>query len=444
MHPPAARRLRCLDEDGGMIRLLLAILLIVAVLVGAVGALNLRDEDPVVELAAAERNQPPDPALVERGRYLALAGNCASCHTARGGEPYSGGSGIETPFGMVFASNLTPDPETGIGEWSASHFWRAMHNGRSRDGRLLYPAFPYPNYTRITREDSDAIHAWLRTLEPVARPNTPNTLRFPYDSQLSLAVWRALFFEPGTQERESDRSEQWNRGAYLVNGLGHCNACHSGRNLFGATSGTLDLSGGLIPMQNWYAPSLQAANEAGVADWEVTHIADLLGKGVSPRGSVIGPMAEVVFRSTQYLSAADLEAVAVFLKALPQTSVPSSSNAPAAGAFEATMQQGRKVYEFECAGCHGKQGEGAPGIYPPLAGNRAVTLDPPANLVRIVLGGGFAPATAGNPRPFGMPPYATSLSDGDIAAVLTMIRASWGNNAGPLTTVDVRRYRSGG
>ena len=257
-------------------------------------------------------------------------------------------------------------------------------------------------------------------------------------------MWRALFFEPGTPEHAAGRSAQWNRGAYLVNGLGHCNACHSGRNLFGATSGTLDLSGGLIPMQNWYAPSLEAADQASVADWEVRDIVDLLGKGVSPRGSVIGPMAEVVFRSTQHLPAADLEAVAVFLKDLPQ-----SSRGAAAGdgirrrRLRRHPAEGRKVYEANCAACHGDQGEGLPGAYPPLARNRAVTMDPPANLVRIVLGGGFAPATAGNPRPFGMPPYATALSDAQIAAVLTMIRASWGNDGGPVNTVDVHRYRDG-
>jgi mono/diheme cytochrome c family protein len=259
---------------------------------------------------------------------------------------------------------------------------------------------------------------------------------------MALAVWRALFFEPQAQEAEAGRSAQWNRGSYLVNGLGHCNACHAGRNLFGATSGTLDLSGGLIPMQNWYAPSLQAADEAGVADWELGDIVDLLGKGVSRHGSVIGPMAEVVFRSTQHLSPQDLEAVAVFLKELPQAA-PQAQTRAAAGAFEATVQQGAKLYEANCAGCHGDQGQGVPGIYPPLAGNRAVTLDPPANVVQIVLGGGFAPATAGNPRPFGMPPYATALGDAEIAAVLTMIRASWGNNGSPVTTIDVHRYRSG-
>jgi mono/diheme cytochrome c family protein len=428
-----------------MIRLLLALVLIAAALAGTVAALNLRGEDPVQEISAADTARKPDPAALERGRYLALAGNCAGCHTTRGGAPYAGGTGIDTPFGTVYASNLTPDPATGIGKWSASHFWRALHNGRSRDGRLLYPVFPYPNYTRITREDSDAIYAWLRTLAPVERPNTPDTLRFPYNSQLALAVWRALFFEPGTHEPEAGRSAQWNRGAYLVNGLGHCNACHSGRNLFGATSGTLDLSGGLIPMQNWYAPSLAAADEAGVADWDVRDIVDLLDKGISRRGSVIGPMAEVVFRSTQHLSATDLEAVAAFLKDLPQAPpTPAKGAASSAGALDATMQQGRRIYEEHCADCHGDRGEGSARAYPPLAGNRAVTMDPPANVVRIVLGGGYPPATEGNPRPFGMPPYATVLSDSQIAAVLTMIRASWGNNASPLNTVDVHRYRGGG
>jgi mono/diheme cytochrome c family protein len=319
-----------------------------------------------------------------------------------------------------------------------------MHNGRSRDGRLLYPVFPYPNYTRVTREDSDAIYAWLRTLAPVARPNTPHTLRFPYDSQISLAVWRALFFQPGTQEPQPGRSAAWNRGAYLVNGLGHCNACHSGRNLFGATAGTLDLSGGLIPMQNWYAPSLAAPDEAGVAHWSVQEVVDLLGTGVSLRGSVLGPMAGVVFRSTQHLSAPDLQAIAVFLKDLPQT--PAAPRPPAltsTGPVGANILQGREVYEAHCEQCHGEQGQGITGAYPPLAGNRAVMMNPPANLVRIALGGGFAPATKGNPRPYGMPPYATELSDAEIAAVLTMIRNSWGNSGSPINTVDVQRYRGG-
>ena len=425
-----------------MKRLLLALLVIVVAVAAAVVVLNRRGEDPVTP-RAQEGAALADPALVERGRYLALAGNCAGCHTTRGGEPYAGGTGILTPFGTVFASNLTPHRETGIGEWSASEFWRAMHNGRSRDGRLLYPAFPYPNYTRITRDDSDAILAWLRTLQPVERANTPHALRFPYDTQAALAAWRALFFSPGVQETDPSRSAEWNRGAYLVSGLGHCNACHSGRNLFGASaSGTLDLSGGLIPVQNWYAPSLSSPQEAGVAEWEIGEIVALLGTGVSRRGSTIGPMADVVRDSTRHLSAPDLEAIATFLKALPPTAA-SSRPASEALALTGTMQEGRRVYEAHCVDCHGDQGQGVPGAYPPLSRNRAVTMDPPANMVHVVALGGYPPSTQGNPRPFGMPPFATTLTDGEIASVLTMIRNSWGNGAAPVTTVEVRRFRGG-
>ena len=425
-----------------MKRLLLALVVILVAVAAAVVLLNRRGEDPVVA-RAQEGDALADPALIERGRYLALAGNCAGCHTQPGGEPYAGGTGILTPFGTVFATNLTPHREAGIGEWSASEFWRAMHNGRSRDGRLLYPAFPYPNYTRITRDDSDAILAWLRTLQPVEQRSRPHALRFPYDTQAALAVWRALFFSPGVQEDDPSRSAQWNRGAYLVSGLGHCNACHSGRNLFGASaSGTLDLSGGLIPVQNWYAPSLSAPEQAGVADWEIGDIVALLGTGISPRGSTIGPMADVVRDSTRHLTPPDLEAMAIFLKALPPVSA-AARPASDGRALEGTMREGGRIYGEHCADCHGDEGQGIPGAYPALSGNRAVTMDPPANLVHVVALGGFPPATEGNPRPFGMPPFATTLSDGEIASVLTMIRNSWRNSAAPVTTVEVRRYRDG-
>ncbi|RYF36255.1 MAG: c-type cytochrome, partial [Comamonadaceae bacterium] len=269
-------------------------------LTAAVWFLNVRGEVDVrgtlpVPAGAA------DQTLVERGAYLARAGNCAGCHTARGGESYAGGLGIATPFGTVYTSNLTPDKATGIGDWSPAHFWRAMHNGRSRDGRLLYPAFPYTSYTKVTREDSDAIYAFLQSRPAVAQPNREHGVGFPYNTQAALAVWRALYFRPGTFESEGARNAEWNRGAYLVQGLGHCSACHSARNALGATSGGLDLAGGLIPMQNWYAPSLASADEAGVGHWSREEIASLLKTGISPRASVTGPMAEVVLRSTQYL-----------------------------------------------------------------------------------------------------------------------------------------------
>ena len=410
---------------------------LVAAGVAAVYALNQRGEAPL----------PADPtplhatlALIERGAYLARAGNCTACHTARGGAPYAGGRGIDTPFGTVYASNLTPDAKTGIGSWSADHFWRALHNGRSKDGRLLSPAFPYPNYTLVTRDDSDAIYAYLRSLPPVEQPNRAHALRFPYDSQLALSVWRALFFEPSSFAADPARSTDWNRGAYLVRGLGHCNACHASRNALGATTEKLELSGGLIPMQNWYAPSLSSSAEAGVAGWPVTQVVELLKTGRSERASVTGPMAEVVFRSTQHLSDADLRAMAVFLGELPQSSaiaIAAQRQAPDARQSE----RGKALYDKHCADCHGDAGQGAVGAYPPLAGNRAVTLASPVNLIRIVQNGGFLPATAGNPRPYGMPPFSHLLDDTEIAAVLSYIRSAWGNAAPPVSQLDVLKSR---
>jgi mono/diheme cytochrome c family protein len=417
----------------GRTRLALAIAASLGVLgVALVVWLNRNDE-----IAAAPTATGGTPAL-ERGEYLVRAGSCFGCHTEPGGAPYAGGRAIETPFGIVHAPNLTPDT-TGLAAWSSDDFWRALHNGRSRDGRLLYPAFPYPNYTRLARDDSDAMFAYLQSLLPVAKPNRPHALHFPFDQQASLAVWRALFFRPARFETDPSQSPQWNRGAYLVETLGHCNACHSRRNAFGATVGPLDLAGGLIPIQNWYAPSLYDGNEAGVGDWPESEVVALLQSGVSARGSVQGPMAEVVARSTRYLTDSDLLAMAVYLRALPGAGEKSSALAEQSGS--AASPRGAKLYADHCATCHGEQGEGVAGAYPALARNRAVAISPPSNLVHIVLRGGFPPTTAGNPRPFGMPPFATALSDQDVADVLSYLRASWGHRASAVSTLEVSRYR---
>jgi len=378
------------------------------------------------------------PDAVARGAYLARAGNCAACHTARGGAPFAGGVPIDTPFGVVYGSNLTPDPETGLGRWSAADFRRAMHDGRSRDGRRLYPAFPYPNFTRIPPADADALFAYLRSLAPVRQPNRAHAVRFPYDTQPALAVWRALFFRPGFEPPDPARAPEWNRGRDLVHGLGHCDACHAPRNVLGATSRALELGGGLIPMQKWYAPSLAASHEAGVAGWPVDEVVALLKTGVAPRGSVQGPMAEVVFRSLQHLSDGDLRAMASYLQSL--SSAPPEPHDPIVRE-RSQMARGAELYETHCAGCHGKQGEGAPGAYPALAGNRGVTLGTPTNLVRVLVHGGYLPATAGNPRPFGMPPFGHVLDDADMAALLTYLRGAWGNDAQPVWPVDVLRWR---
>ena len=408
------------------------LMFVVALLIAGVLLMNLRDESR----RSATPTPLPTTEQISRGAYLALAGNCAGCHTAPGGAPYAGGRGVPTPFGTVMAPNITPDEKTGIGAWSADDFWRALHNGRSRDGRLLYPAFPYPNYTRVTREDADAIHAWLRLVPAVQQANQPHELRFPFNQQAALAVWRALYFRPGQHQADPRRSAEADRGAYLVEGLGHCNACHSSRNALGASAGPLDLAGGLIPVQNWYAPSLTSAQEAGVAAWGLQDVVDLLKTGVSPQASVTGPMGEVVRSSTQHLSEPDLRAMAVYLKALPPTAPSATEAAPYAAAGP-----GAKLYERHCAACHGDAGEGARGAYPALAGNRAVTMPQVANLVHIVLEGGFAPATEGNPRPYGMPPLATVLSVEETAHVLSFVRGSWGNRAAAVSALEVERFR---
>jgi mono/diheme cytochrome c family protein len=375
----------------------------------------------------------PTPANLTRGAYLARAGDCAACHTARGGVPYAGGRAVDTPFGRVMAPNITPDRDSGIGAWSADDFWNALHNGVGRDGRLLYPAFPYPNYTRVSREDADALFAYLRSVPPTRQPNQAHTLRFPYDSQAALAAWRLLYFKPGVHENQASKGAEWNRGAYLVEGLGHCAACHSPRNSLGAS--TQGLEGGLIPVLGWYAPSL-ASNDP--------HLAQLLQTGVSPQGAVFGPMAEVVGRSLQHLSQEDIAAMAVYLKSLPAD---QDAARPAAAPPQELMKLGEKLYGQHCADCHGKNGGGAVGedgspAYPPLAGNRTLLMEEPVNAVRIVLNGGFAPATKGNPRPYGMPPYSQVLDDAEVAAVVSYVRASWGNAARMVTAPEVNGYRA--
>lgn len=379
-------------------------------------------------------------ARIARGAYLARAGDCMACHTSRGGQPYAGGRSLATPFGNLISPNISADRDTGIGAWNADDFWQALHHGKSRDGRLLYPAFPYTSYTKVTRADADALFAFLQSLPAVRQASQPQQLRFPYNQQFMLALWRALYFKPGVFREQLAQSVEWNRGAYLVEGLGHCSACHSARNALGASVD--GLSGGLIPMQGWYAPSLQSGREAGLADWNSDEIVTLLQTGVAPRASVSGPMAEVVRASLQHLAPADLRAMALYLKTLPQADGAAPHERSKEPQAEQWLARGAKLYENHCVDCHGAAGAGrAPG-YPALAGNRALTMEQAVNPIRIILNGGFAPGTAGNPRPYGMPPFGHVLDDGEVAAVLSYLRSAWGNNAAPVSAAEVNRYRS--
>ncbi len=388
------------------------------------------------EIEATSLNASPE--QIARGRYLATAGNCAGCHTAPGGEPYAGGRPIRTPFGDVYSTNLTPDPETGLGEWTTADFWRAMHHGRSKDGRRLYPAFPYPNYTFVTREDADAIFAYLKSLAPVANPRIEPALRFPYDSRLALRVWRALYFRPAHLEPDAERDERWNRGAYLVEGLGHCNACHSPRGRLGGIDPDAAYAGGQLPGGGWIAPPLNPTGD--MSDAAAEDLATLLATGVSKRTALTGPMAEVVFASLQHLSDEDIDAIAAYVRTLPAAPAPQASRRTLSPDRHAAMlATGAKIYREHCADCHGANGEGKPYVYPPLAGNDLVTARTPTNLIRNVMLGGFPPSTRGNPRPHGMPPFSHQLSAADTAAVLTYVRTSWGNSAPPVTAADVER-----
>ena len=390
-------------------------------------------------------NAPQNAAQIERGQYLARVGNCIACHSAKGMPPLAGGRRIDTPFGGVFSSNLTPDPATGLGQWSADDFWQALHHGRSKNGRLLVPAFPYNHTSVITREDSDALLAWLHSLAPVQQAPTPHTLMWPVGTQPALAVWRSLFFKPTPFVADAKQSAEWNRGAYLVQGLGHCAACHSPRNALGASGPVDELSGGLMPIVNWYAPDL--TRETGLASTPLAEIVRLLGTGTSAQAQTSGPMAEVVQHGTQYMNPADLQAMAVYLQSRAQKISAADTPAARAPVSLRMAEMGLKTYERHCAQCHGDQGQGVRTssgqvAYPALAGNRAVQLRDPTNLVQMVLYGGYAPTTAGHPRPFGMPPFVLELDDRDIAAVLTHLRTQWGNQGGEVTALQVNRIRA--
>ena len=406
--------------------------------------------------------------VLQRGAYLAKLGNCAACHTARSGAAYAGGKAIATPFGAVYTSNITPDLETGIGNWSADAFYRALHDGRSANGKLLTPAFPYPNYTHITRADSDDLYAYfMHSIAPVAQQNLAHDLPFPFNTQVALAFWRTLYFTPNNVAvqpinttardiKEGVKKDNLDilRGAYLVRGLGHCSACHAERNALGANiKNPLSdqfLSGALMPMRDWYAPSLVDKLEAGVAHLPRQDVVSLLKTGIAPNASMQGPMAEVVAGSTQFWTDADLNATAAYLQSLPQIDAKTkakSTTSVNAKPTPALFARGAELFTQHCATCHGEQGQGMKVegnvALPALAGNRAITMSNTTNLVRIILAGGYAPSTAGNPRPFGMPPFVHVLNDTDIAAVTTYIRNAWGNQAESVSATDVVRQRKG-
>jgi mono/diheme cytochrome c family protein len=393
--------------------------------------------------ASAQQNPPANAELLKKGEYLARAGDCIACHTAREGKTFAGGLPMKTPFGTLYTSNITPDPQTGIGTWTSDQFYQMMHNGRFPDGGLVYPAMPFGSYTKVTREDSDAIYAYLRSIPPVKQVNKPHELTFPFNNRSLILGWRTLFFDEGEFKPDPTKSAEWNRGAYLVEGLGHCGMCHTAINALGGSSESQAFEGGLIPMQYWYAPSLTSNKEAGLGEWSIQEIVDYLRTGVSARGAVYGPMAEVVYNSLQYLNDEDIRAMAVYLKGLAQGTSPDKPPPPIPSAESSLLLSlGKQIYDRDCATCHGATGLGMPPHYPPLAGNQSIQMSSAVNAIRMVLNGGYPPGTAGNPMPYGMPPFAQRLSDDEVAAVVTYIRTSWGNRGAPVSARQANELRT--
>lgn len=378
-----------------------------------------------------------DPAWIERGAYLARLGNCSSCHSTPGKAPFAGGEPMATTFGVFFGPNITPDPEAGIGAWSADDFWQALNNGKGKEGQWLYPAFPYTSYARLSREDVDALFAYLRTVPADATPNVPHALNFPFNQRWLLRGWRALYFNPVGYRLEGEVGAE-QLGKHLVDGLTHCVECHTPRNRLGALDPRRNLQGATMPT-GWYAPPLTGDRTVGLGNWTEEDIVVLLKTGVNRHSHVAGPMAEVVLGGMQYAQEGDLYAIARYLKSLPSAGLDAARTGPAAET--ALLEQGRQIYTQQCASCHGDAGQGDPPAWPSLAGNISVVAPDPHNTIRLVLQGGYAPATSGNPQPHGMPPFGPFLNDQDIAAVVTYVRQSWGNRAGSVSLPMVRRVR---
>lgn len=373
---------------------------------------------------------------VERGRYLAIAGDCEACHTdfENGGAPFAGGRALSTPFGTIYSPNLTPDDETGLGRWTRAEFHRALDEGRDDEGRHLYPAMPYPYYTLMTRQDTDAIFAYLRSLEPVAAETPENDLPFPLNIRRAVAGWKLLYFENETFDSVPDQSEEWNRGRFLVDGPLHCGGCHTGKNWLGADIDDEYLRGGLL--ENWFAPNIRGGENGGIAHWEVEDIVEFLGTGRGRHTVPMQRMGEVVAISTQNLREEDLRAVAVYLKSLDDA-VREEHDAPEA----ARLETGAGLYFDNCAACHAADRSGVPYFFAPLDRSNKVLAEDPASAIRIILGGARTQPTEAAPSMLAMPPFAWKLSDAQIADLLTYLRGSGDRRAAPVSAAQVAEMR---
>jgi mono/diheme cytochrome c family protein len=401
-------------------------------LLGGIAALSLA----ATPSARGGAFDPQEFTQIERGRYLAITSDCVSCHTVPGGKPFAGGRPIETPFGDIVAPNITPDLETGLGAWSDDAFDAAIRKGVRPNSARLYPAMPYNAYTRMSRDDVQAIRAYLNSVDPARNAVVANTLPFPFNIRAAMRIWNLLYFREGEFTPDPTRSAEWNRGAFLVDGPAHCGACHTPKTFLGGDRLDRYLQGSYL--QGWSAPDITNDRRAGLGEWTIEDIAAYLKSGHNRITAATGPMAEAVSLSTSHMTDVDAKAIATYLKSLPGK---ENGDKPLP-ADTGTMSAGTAIYRDQCSACHGIEGKGIPNLFPSVANSSLVRSKDPTTAIRIVLRGARSVGTSDEPTAPGMPSYGWQLDDGQVAAVLNYIRNSWGGAAPEIEAKDVNRVRS--
>ncbi|WP_199638903.1 c-type cytochrome [Serratia sp. PAMC26656] len=400
-------------------------------------------------LSAGVAQAADDAQRIQHGEYLARAGDCAACHTAPGGVPFAGGLKMTTPIGAIYSTNITPDKQTGIGEYSLQEFSDALRKGVARDGTRLYPAMPYPSFAKISDEDVRDLYLYFtHQVKPVAQKNKDSDIPWPLNMRWPLALWNLAFREDGSYRPDAKQSAEWNRGAYLVQGLGHCGTCHTPRGIgFQEKALTQNdsayLSGGTL--EGWHAANLRADPVDGLGNWRTEDITRFLKTGHNPRFAAFGSMVDVVQDSTQHLSDADLQAIAGYLQSLPGDSRQKSPQADAKTAkslFSGELSRpGAQTYLDNCAACHRSDGLGYRDTFPQLAHNPALLDEDPSSLISIIINGSRTPMTVSAPTGLTMPDFGWRLSDEQVAQVASFVRSSWGNQAPAVTAEQVREIR---
>ncbi len=392
-----------------------------------------------------------DDALVKRGEYLAKAGDCIACHTAPHGKPFAGGLPMTTPMGAIYSTNITPDAQTGIGEYSEDDFKRAMREGVAKDGHNLYPAMPYPSYAKVNDDDMHALYAYfMNGVTPVKQANRESDIKWPLNMRWPVKFWNMVFLDKGVYRDKPGKDVAWNRGAYLIQGLGHCGSCHTPRGVAFQEkaldeSGSAFLTGGLL--DNWFASNLTGEHNVGLGRWSEADVAQFLKTGANQHASAFGAMASVINNSTQAMTDADVAAMSRYLKSLPS----AGGSGGAAYAYDAKATKvsltrpandaGARVYTAYCMHCHGVDGRGFAPMLAPLAGNSNVLEKDPSSLINVTLNGTEDLVIGGIPAAYPMPKYASVLSDQQVADVVSFIRSGWGNGAPVVGAGEVGKIR---